>query len=142
MIIFNEKGLYRLIMRSNREEAEAFQDWVFETIKPLRVASGLEGFQVFRMLDKKHQAACTDILRDGLWHAGKNDYIKTNAVANKAVSALYGHPKMLKKESMTPAMPAARQPILADTVRLMIVKDAFGLGLSVSGEVYKKYGTA
>ncbi len=30
MIILNEKGLYRLIMRSNKPEAEAFQDWVFD----------------------------------------------------------------------------------------------------------------
>ncbi|KAK9680676.1 BRO family, N-terminal domain [Popillia japonica] len=55
MIVLNEKGLYRLIMRSNKPEAEEFQDWVYEVIKELRQSAGLEGFQIFRMLDKEHQ---------------------------------------------------------------------------------------
>lgn len=49
MIVLNEKGLYRLIMRSNKPEAEDFQDWVYEMLKILRQSSGLEGFQIFRM---------------------------------------------------------------------------------------------
>lgn len=45
MLILSEKGLYRLIMRSNKPEAEAFQDWVFDVLKTLRQSSGLEAFQ-------------------------------------------------------------------------------------------------
>ena len=33
MTVLNEKGMYRLIMRSNKQEAEEFQDWVFDIIK-------------------------------------------------------------------------------------------------------------
>lgn len=34
VLIINEKGLYRLIMRSNKPEAERFQDWVFHDVLP------------------------------------------------------------------------------------------------------------
>lgn len=34
VLILNEKGLYRLIMRSNKPEAERFQDWVFGEVLP------------------------------------------------------------------------------------------------------------
>lgn len=33
-LIINEKGLYRLIMRSNKPDAERFQDWVFGEVLP------------------------------------------------------------------------------------------------------------
>jgi hypothetical protein len=46
---------------------------------------------------------------------------------------------MIKKDHMTPDMLLERQPILTDTVRLMEANDSFGLGLSVSDAVYKKY---
>ena len=44
MTVLTEKGLYRLMMRSNKPEAEAFQDWIFDVIKKLRESTGLEGF--------------------------------------------------------------------------------------------------
>jgi prophage antirepressor-like protein len=34
LLIINESGLYRLIMRSNKPEAEKFQDWVCEEVIP------------------------------------------------------------------------------------------------------------
>lgn len=34
MLVVNEPGLYRLIFRSNKPEAEAFQDWVFGEVLP------------------------------------------------------------------------------------------------------------
>lgn len=33
-LIVNEQGLYRLIMRSNKPDAERFQDWVFQEVLP------------------------------------------------------------------------------------------------------------
>lgn len=33
-LIINEKGLYRLIMRSNKPDAERFQDWLFGEVLP------------------------------------------------------------------------------------------------------------
>lgn len=34
MLCINEPNLYRLIFRSNKKEAKAFQDWVFEEVLP------------------------------------------------------------------------------------------------------------
>lgn len=136
MIVLNEKGMYRLVMRSNKREAEQFQDWIFDIIKELREQTGLEGFQVFRMLDKEHQKEAMQTLKKSLKKPVRVNFIKANTVANKAVSIKYGFPKMIKKSEMTPEMLVDRQEILDDTVELMGVKDKFGLHLSVSDEIY------
>lgn len=135
--ILNEKGIYRLIMRSNKPEAEEFQDFVYETIKELREAAGYKGFEVFALLDKEHQKEAMRKLRDSLRKPVKVDFIKANTIANKAVSLKYGYPKMLKKADMNPAMLADRESLLDDTVELMSVNEKHGLGLSVSKEIYK-----
>ena len=138
MTILNEKGIYRLIMRSNKPEAEEFQDFVYEVIKGLREASGYEGFEIFRMLDKEHQKEMMKKLQEGLKKPARVDYIKANTIANKAVSLKHGYPKMVKKADMAPEMLKDREPILADTVELMTVKDKYGLDVSVSDTIYKK----
>jgi len=137
--IISEKGVYRLIMRSRRKEAEAFQDWVFDIIKQLRQSTGLEGFQVFRMLDKEHQREAMSKLSRSLQQPVQVDFIKANMIANKAVSTKFGYPKMLKKWQMTPDMLVQRQPILDDTVELMSVVDRYGFDISVSGAIYEKH---
>ena len=137
MTVLNEKGIYRLIMRSNKPEAEDFQDFVYETIKELRKASGLEGFQIFKTLDKEHQREMMKKLHDGLKVPVKVDYIKANTIANKAISLKHGYPKMIKKADMDSAMLTDRQHLLDDTVELMTVKDKYKLEISVSQEIYK-----
>jgi len=138
--VVNEPGIYRLVFKSRKQEAVQFQVWVYEMIRTLRKASGLEAFQIFRMLDKEHQKEAMRQLRDGLTRPVRVDFIKVNTIANKAVSTRHGYTKMLKKDDMTPDMLLERQPILDDTVALMSVNDSFGLGLSVSKAVYGKYG--
>jgi prophage antirepressor-like protein len=49
--ILSEKGLYRLIMRSNKPEALAFQDWVFDLLKSLRKAAGYEQWQTAKFIE-------------------------------------------------------------------------------------------
>jgi prophage antirepressor-like protein len=49
--ILSEKGLYRLIMRSNKPEALAFQDWVYGLLKSLREAAGLEQWQTAKFIE-------------------------------------------------------------------------------------------
>jgi prophage antirepressor-like protein len=137
--VIAEKGIYRLIMRSRRKEAEEFQDWVFETLKEMRQATGLEGFQVFRMLDKEHQKDAMKKLRDSLRKPVRVDFIKANTIANKAVSSKYGHPMLIKKDQMTPNMLVDRQGVLDDTVDLMDANERFNLGLSVSEKIYEKH---
>ena len=145
--IINEIDIYSLIFgaasqgksESVRKKANEFKRWVFGVIKQLRQAAGLEGFQVFRMLDKEHQREAMKRLHDGLRDPVRVDYMKANTITNKAVSTMFGHARMIKKEQMTPDMLIKRQSILDDTVNLMAVSESFGLGLHISGMVYAKY---
>ena len=139
MIVLNEKGLYRLIMRSNKPQAEEFQDWVYEMLRELRKSTGLEGFEVFRMLDKEHQKEAMKTLRNSLKSPVRVNFIKANSITNKAVSTKYGYPKMMKKGEMTPQMLVDREEILDDTVELMSLNDKYNLDVSVSKKIYEKH---
>ncbi|HFL0972698.1 Phage antirepressor protein [Streptococcus pyogenes] len=138
MLIVNEFGIYETIFSSRKKEAKTFKLWVFETIKQLRQSTGLEGFQVFRMFDKEHQKKAMNRLVDGLQNATKKDLIKANTIANKAVSNKYGLPKMISKSQMTEQMLKDREQLLDDTVELMVIKDKFDLGISVSNAIYSR----
>lgn len=139
MNIISEKNIYRLVFKSKKKEAEAFQDWVFDIIKTLRQSTGLEGFQVFRMLDKEHQRSAMANLCKTIKHPVQVDFIKANTIANKAVSTKHGHEKMVKKNQMTPEMLIDRQPILDDTVELMGLVNKFDLPIKVSKTIYDRY---
>lgn len=139
MLIVNEYGIYETVFESRKKEAKEFKRWVFTILQTLRQASGLEGFQVFRMLDKDHQREAMSRLKSSLSNPIRIDFIKANTIANKAVSSLFGYPKSLKKGNMTPDMFIPRQAILDDTVNLMSVNEKFNLNLSVSKVVYDKY---
>jgi len=132
-----EFGIYKAIFGSHKSEAEDFQEWVFNVLKLLRQSTGLEGFQIFRMLDKDHQKEAMAKLKKDLKEPGRPDFIKANTIANKAVSTKYGYLKMVKKGDMSPEMLVDRQELLDSTVVLMGIKEKFSLDLSVSEEVYK-----
>lgn len=127
-----------MAFKSRKKEAEAFQDWIFDIIKELRQSTGLEGFRVFRMLDKEHQKEAMTKLSHAITEPKPVDYIKANVIANKAVSTIYGHSKMVKKKDMTPEMLVDREPILDETVELMTVKEKYGLQFSVSEKIYNR----
>lgn len=137
--IINEQNIYRLVFKSRKKGAEEFQDWVYSMLKELRQATGLEGFQVFRMLDKEHQKEAMAKLKDGLRKPVRVDFIKANTITNKALSNMYGFPKMVKKDEMTPEMLINRQPILDETVELMTAVNKFNLNCSVSEKIYERY---
>lgn len=139
MLIVNEYGIYEAITQSRKREAVEFRFWIYDILKELRQATGLEGFQIFRMLDKEHQKEMMAKLKNSLRQPQKVDYIKANVIADKAVSNLYGFPRMLKKNEMTPDMLIKRQNILEDTVELMALKEKYGLDISVSKTIYNKY---
>lgn len=137
MLIVNEFGIYDAVFQSRKKEAVEFRYWVYEMLKTLRQSTSLEGFQIFRMLDKEHQKAAMAKLNQSLKEPSRKDFIKANTIANKTISTKYGYPKMLKKEEMTPDMLKDRESILDDTVELMKVKDKFNLKFSVSDKVYE-----
>lgn len=137
VLIINEFGIYDTVFQSRKPEAQEFRYWVYEMLKQLRQTTGLEGFQIFRMLDKEHQKEMMGKLSRSLRDPVRVDFIKANTIANKAVSNKHGYSKMVKKAEMTPEMLADRQELLEDTVELMGIKDKYHLDLSVSEEVYK-----
>ena len=137
-LIVNEFGIYEAIFSSRKPEAKSFKLWVYETIKQLRQANGLEGFEIFRMLDKEHQKEAMARLSNSLGRISKTDMIKANTITNKAVSNKFGYSKMVKKSEMTPEMLVAREAVLDDTVELMGIKEKFGLKISVSDSIYNK----
>lgn len=138
LAIISELGIYEAILNSRKDEAKEFKKWVKQLLKNLREKSGLEGFQVFLMMDKEHQKQMMAKV-DELPEADKKDFIKANTIANKTVSDLYGFPKMIKKTDMTPEMLKDRQPILEATVKLMQIKDEYDLDISVSESVKNKW---
>ncbi len=140
MLIVNEYGIYETIFSSRKPEAKQFKKWVYKIIKELREASGLKGFEIFRMLDKEHQKEQMRILRDSLRKPVRVDFIKANTVANKAISNKYGYPKMIKKGQMSPAMLVDRENVLSDVVELMGIKDKYNLDISVSKSIYETEG--
>lgn len=133
------KNIYRLVFKSRKKEADDFQDWVFDVLEMLRQSSGLEGFQVFRMLDKAHQKEQMAKLNASLANPVRVDFIKANTIANKTVSSMFGHNKMVKKDAMSPEMLVQREAVLTDTVDLMTTVKKFGLPVSISDAVYGKY---
>jgi len=137
--ILTEFGVYDSILGSEKPEAKEFKKWVKGIIKKLRQAVGLEGYQILRMLDKEHHHKCMKLLNEGLEAPVRVDYIKSNTIANKAISTKHGHPKMLKKDNMTPEMLVERQVILDATVELMVTNERYGLGLSVSSLIYERF---
>lgn len=137
--IISTKNIYRLVFKSRKKEAVEFQDWVFEILETLRKSSNLEGFQIFRMLDKEHQKEAMAQLNASLDKPVQKHFIKANTIANKAVSNMFGYPKAIKKDEMTPKMLIPRQEVLNETVNLMALNEKFELGLSISKTVYAKY---
>jgi len=145
--IISEVDIYNLIFAAANQsknkdikiKADDFKQWVYNMLKELRTASGLEGFQIFRMLDKEYQREAMDKLKTSLRQPVKVDYIKANTIADKAVSNIYGYSKMVKKGAMTPDMLVMRQGVLQDVVELMVTKYRYGLDISVSNLVYGIY---
>lgn len=137
--VINEKGIYRLVMRSNKTEAEEFQDWICDVLVKLRQSTGLKGYEAFRMLDKEKQKEAMDNLKNGIEVISKKDYCKAQAISNKAVSNVFGFPKMIKKQDMTQEMLELRQQVLNDTVEFMVFVDKYNLPLSVKKHIYDKY---
>ncbi|MCP9313846.1 Bro-N domain-containing protein [Liquorilactobacillus satsumensis] len=136
-VVISEFGIYDLIFNSNMKQAKQFKRWVFNVIKTLRTQSGLEGFEIFRTLDKEHQRKMMNQLSQSLSHPVRLNFMKANTVANKAVSNKFGFKKMIKKGEMTPQMLAEREHILEDIVNLMALQDKYGLNISISQTIYK-----
>lgn len=138
--VINEISIYTLVFKSRKPEAEQFRQWIYQVIKELRQQTGLEGFQVFKMMDRDHQKQAMERLYNALQtddtEVVKFNSIKANTITNKAVSIMYGLPKMIGKEDMSPDMLADRQRLLEEVVNLMTMKEKYKLDISVSKAIY------
>ena len=137
--IISEFGIYEAILSSRKPEAKEFKKWVKQVIKSLRESVGLEQYEVFRMMDKQIQKEASRFLQDNIEDAKPKHHMKAQAITNKAVSNKFGITPSIKKGEMNPEMLVARQPILNDTVELMVTNEKYGLGLSVSKAIYAKH---
>lgn len=137
VVLIAETGIYEAIINSRKPEAKEFKKWVKQLIKALRQQIGLEGFAVFKMLDKEHQKKAMEKLSEVA--VDKKDYIKANSITNKALSNKYGFQKTVKKDEMTPEMLKDRQPILDEVVELMKFQKKYNMDFSVSQVIYSKY---
>ncbi|PKI11546.1 phage repressor protein [Staphylococcus shinii] len=140
--ILSEFGIYEAILNSRRDEAKEFKKWIKQILKELRYSSGLESYEVFRMLDKEHQKKAMQVLRGALESDKPVNFIKANTIANKAVSTAFGYSKMIGKDAMTSNMLEVRQVILDDVVKLTETKQQFNLDIKVSKSIYEKYGVS
>lgn len=55
MLVINEHGIYQALFRSRRLEARQFTDWVCNMLENLRVAAGLQSYEVMRMTEPEIQ---------------------------------------------------------------------------------------
>ena len=146
VIGLNELGIYRLIMRSNKPEALAFQDWVFNMLKSLREALGYEQYRMMAFTDSvKNHRLNMDLLKEALNPQDKVPYIKAQTIANKCMATIVGEPKAISKDELKekyPEMIPLRDEVLTSTAELMALNERFNLGVSVNEAVYRKYQAA
>lgn len=133
MYYINRDGFVFLVMGFTGRKAN---EWKWKYIEAF---NQMEQYINFRKADKQIQKNSMQFLHDNLEMPTKRDYIKANTIANKAVSNMYGFPKMVKKDEMTTEMLEHREPILAETVELMAVNDKYDLSISVSDNIYKRH---
>src|SRR5690625_6995131 len=86
-LVVSEFGLYEVIFSSRKKEAKDFKRWVFEVIKDLRKQSGLEGFQIFRMLEKEHQKEMMSKLSQSLKKPKRVHFIKADRKSTRLNSS-------------------------------------------------------
>lgn len=132
MLVISEFGIYDLVFSSKMKQAKEFKRWVYQVIKHIRKQAGLQGYEAFRMLDKRIQKQAMQRLDAD----NEVDYIKANVITNKAIANKYGLPKMIGKNGMTPEMKRERPTVLNDVVDLMNAKRRFGLDISISKTIY------
>ena len=140
MIIISEYGIYETVFGSEKLEAKEFKRWVKQILKTLRQSIGLEGFQIFRLLDKEHQKAAMHRLHEQFPDVDRWDYMDANMIANDVMARKHGLRRALKKGEMPPEWLPERQQVLDETVDLMIMNKKYNLHVGVPCVIYRRFG--
>ena len=93
----NEPTLYRLIFKSRKQEAEAFQDWVFETVLPAIRSTGK--YQIPKEIREESTEKRKE-LTDAWKESGINERWQYGTLTKEEYERL-GFPDGLRKPSMT-----------------------------------------
>jgi Rha family phage regulatory protein len=133
MYYINRDGFSLLAMGFNGKKA---LEW---KIKYIEAFNQMESYITLRKVDVALQKNAMTFLHDNLEMPTTKDYVKANTIADKAVSNLFGFPKMIKKDEMSQEMLEQRMPIMKETVELMAIKDKYGVPEHVSKTIYQRY---
>ncbi len=131
-------GLVYLIMKINNKTANELSIAYINQFNEMHQALN---HLHFKLLDKKHQLLRMEDIHNLLTDEEKKvavNYIKANTVVNKITSDIHHHPKMLKKDQMSPTELATRQKILDDYVKAFELTHENSLTNDVLRTVYKK----
>lgn len=93
----NEQNLYRVIMRSDKPQAEAFQDWVCEEVLPSIRKTGAYSI---RENKKKEDLLLDDQLKTATWLA---EFLNLNDVSKLAIAKFIAEPLGLPVPDYVPS---------------------------------------
>ena len=88
MDIVSETAIYERIVKSDSTKARKFRYWTSEIMQKLRIASGLEQYEVLRMLDADVQKDIDNILDTLLYDEEKGKLMRSVTVANGDVDII------------------------------------------------------
>src|SRR5215813_382385 len=125
LLIINESGLYRLIMRSNKTEAQRFQDWVCEEVLPAIRKTGKFDLMSASSLDRHPDLRATANLLLGLAEArdiaeaAKLAADEANANANRALETqlFFTVAEYVYKEKLATKIPESAYRACSDFLR-------------------------
>jgi len=126
MLVISESGLYRLILRSNKPQAEPFQDWVVQEVLPQIRKTGKFDLQI----QKESTSNELHLLGDAIDIIYSKVEIRPELVAGIKLNAL----KRLLSPASASALEIARDPLINNTATsdnlLTATKIGEKLGLS------------
>lgn len=119
-------------MVSKSKAGYKIRQYFIEVEKAFRIVT-------LKLDSKKRQIEAMEFLSNMLPESLKKEkvnFIKANVIVNKAVSNLFGFPKVLKKSEMSDDMIKSRDKILDDYIKLFEVLQS---NSKVKGILYDKY---
>lgn len=114
MFILTNNQAKQILLRESKFVRRAVIQYIENLEKELEILKLSTG-------TKKKQIEAMELLHKFLPELEKTEaisYIKANSVVNKITSNIYGFPKMLKKDEMSPIMILTRDKVLDEYVKL------------------------
>ena len=137
--IINESGTYSLIMSSKLPSAKRFKRWVTSEVLPaLRKGAGLEAIEALKMLSRENQKRGNAALYAAIPDIDRATYCKAASITGKEIANRMGLDKRIPKADVPPEFLPEYDSVFSDVTHLMVLKERYGLGLSVSHAIHQK----